>query len=260
MKKTFARPLAVAVVAAGLAGCALIPPTDTAHDTSAPPATPAASGELAPAQEAAVDQALSSGDEDEDVVDPPADQPSDDWMLSVPERPTPIDFTVRPEPPTPLVEYLPASSVLSIDPGGYDPGYMELLSKPDFQSAVFVAQIMLTGTAEMVNYSTADYFAPVVASTCRYCLSKLHTASVLHDGTAVADGPWELLHDTKADVTELSSTEHISVEILGAENMHVYTDGNQTYMGDAPGEKLFHLEMLFDQGQWWVLGVSSEPV
>src|SRR5690554_6641415 len=95
-RMTFVRPVAVAVLAVGLAGCAAFAPAEPADEIGA-----SRSAE-APASDVVADQATAAED-DEDVVEPShgpeLELTADDWFLNVPQRETSSDFSVRPPSP-----------------------------------------------------------------------------------------------------------------------------------------------------------------
>ena len=283
-RMTLVRPVAVAVIAVGLVGCSVLSPTEPVADTST--RTVAES----PAPDTTADQAIQTDDDEEDVGnDGPSDHPvleairdrvaerwpgsatapgtapapaaePEDWTAAVPKKDWESDSSTRPPSPSPLVHYLPESSVLRADGAKLGPPYTDSVASPEPGGAVTSAVMLIKGAAILVNDGSLEYFSPVAAATCIYCLGKLRAAYDIHDGGAVQDQPWALDISTEAKVQELSGSDHLLLEFEGEENSLVYRIKNQTILTDFEGRKIFRVEMLFDQGQWWVIGVSTHEV
>ena len=217
----------------------------------------------APASDVAVDQAVAT-DDDEDVVEPdPEPEPkltADDWTLDIPQREQNPDFSVRPPSPEHLVDYLPEASVLDVDDSELNAEFLTLVTSPDSEGAAATALLTFGSLVDLVNDGSAGFFAKTAAATCGYCAAKLITAYDVHDGEWELDGPWALNVDNKVDVQEVSGPDHLLLKIVGEDTLLVTTNDNQTTVSDFAGAKMFRVEMLFDQGQWWVIGVAFDKI
>lgn len=261
LRKTLVRPVAVAALAVGLAGCAWLSPakTVTGTDTSPPPqeSAPQTLGE----------DAAAADDDEEDVAgahvaaELEMDLSGPEWLSDLPPREPYRDFTVRPPSPEPLFDYLPASSVLHNQAFSENEAFDQARTQRDYGGALATAQLALIGAAHLVNNGNAALFAPIVAATCAYCQGKLSAAYSVHDEGWVLDTPWALALDSglegAVDVQEISGPDHLTLWITGEEEVFVYSKENRTIVHGSAGAKIFNLEMLFDQGQWWVMGVAS---
>lgn len=254
------------VLAAGLAGCSFLAPGGSSEEERASAVA------QSPSPEPALEQAA-DGDDDDEVVrpsSPPQSEPApspvefqeltDHWTLDVPVRDPDPDWSVRPEPPHRLIDYLPESSVLRVKESEFDPTLMEYISSSDHDSALTVAVFTLLGAAELVNSGDPAFFAPALAAGCMYCLGKLNTAYNIYDDGWELDEPWLVELADNVRIRELSGPEHVVFDIAGSETMLVIFTENQTHVAEFAGAKVFHVEMLFDQDQWWVMGVSTEPI
>lgn len=272
-RMSLVRPVAVVVLAAGLAGCGVIAPTESADEIGASRAAEVSASDVGE------DHAVSDDDDDdvpevgtarEDVVGPPVPEPTSppstqaatDLVPSALEWSQPFydDYAPRavnelPADFSPLVELLPASSQLLVDDAQLDTQSLAVLQNPDIESAVRIAQSALLGFNIIVNDGITEPFASVAATTCFYCVHRLIAAYAVHDQGAQLPAEWKITLDDGARVAELAGPHHVLVEFTGEDNGLMYRSAGIPIMVDLPARGIFEMEMLFDEGQWWVLEV-----
>ena len=267
-RRSFVRPVAVVVLAAGLAGCGVFAPTESADEIGASRAAEVSASDVV------VDEAVSD-DDDEDVVESesepePEPEPQATENSSLLAGAVPLDsnwsqpfykhYVEReslesPPTVTPLIGLLPGSSQLRVSPAQLGPEFQELLTSPDVGSAAFVAQAALLGSTDLVNDGMLEPLASMAATTCSFCLYRLEAAYAVHDEQADLPGLWEITLEDGAEVQELSSAQHVLGKCTGeAKGLVMRIDGDPV-MVDLPAEGRFLVEMIYSQGQWWVLEI-----
>lgn len=285
-RMSFVRPVAVAVVAVGLVGCALAPSSEPAGEVAASLAA------QAPASDVAVDQAVETDDDDEVVVEPDAaaaevepdaaDEEAEPhttesnsvlggaiplastWSQPFYEQYIERDLLERPAIVAPLIGLLPDTSQMRVSDARLSAESQELLASPGVGPAALIAQAALLGSTDLVNDGSLEPLASVAATTCSFCLYRLEAGYAVHDEHAELSAPWDITLEPGAEVKELSSSQHLLVEFTGQDKGLVMRVDGDAVMVDVPAEGRFLVEMLYAQGQWWVLevlgpGAAGQP-
>lgn len=258
--RTLFRPVVVAVVAVALAGCVAVSPTEPGGGPSSDSVAAAAQTDVTVAEEAQLD-------DDDDEVDGPGSGDVDgggaidtEWAFTIPVRDWDTDLSIRPPSPEPLVDHLPDTSVLRAGEPQLSPRFEQLLSSPGSEPAARVAMATIKATAHLVNDGYLWEFAPAAASTCGYCLLRLLAAQEIHEGSGEQYEPWAVDFGTGAAVWELSGADHLMIEFSAQQSLLTYEIGNRTQILDGAGPHTYQVEMLFDEGQWWVLAVGARAL
>lgn len=248
-RMTFVRPVVVAVIAVGLAGCALVAPTESA-DNAAVSAAPEA-----PASDVAADQAVQADDDDEDVAEPDPEPEIDDWTQAVPVLEGDFLDLVRPSSPEPLIDYLPETSPLRNVLSNVNDYLVAEISSMTRQGAAQTARHTILGLADTLNDGTLEPVASTAATSCTFCMKVLEIAHVVHQDNDVRAEPWSLHVGLEAEAQMLSGPDHLTLKFPGEDSGLTHGQGNNVVIASVPGRTTFTAEMFFDQGQWWVLEV-----